>query len=53
MRKTSPFAPAADYMAEQIPGSVKTVIEGAGHAPNIDQPEAFNVAVMTFLKGLE
>jgi pimeloyl-ACP methyl ester carboxylesterase len=27
------------------------VIEGAGHAANIDQPAAFNQALLEFLKG--
>jgi 3-oxoadipate enol-lactonase len=29
-----------------IPGSVLEVIAGAGHLPNIDQPEAFNSALL-------
>jgi pimeloyl-ACP methyl ester carboxylesterase len=44
-----PFLAAADYMASNIPGAVKAVIEGAGHASNIDQPEKFNSAVRAFL----
>jgi pimeloyl-ACP methyl ester carboxylesterase len=36
-------------MASNIPGAVKAVIEGAGHASNIDQPEKFNSAVRAFL----
>jgi pimeloyl-ACP methyl ester carboxylesterase len=40
---------ATDYMAAKIPGAKKVVIPGAGHAANIDQPEAFNRAVMDFL----
>jgi pimeloyl-ACP methyl ester carboxylesterase len=39
-------------MAAKIPGARKVVIEGAGHAANIDRPEAFNAAVMDFLGGL-
>jgi len=45
----TPFLAASDYMAAKIPGAVKVVIEGAGHAANIDQPEAFNRAVLDFL----
>jgi pimeloyl-ACP methyl ester carboxylesterase len=44
-----PFLAAADVMAAKIPGATKVVIEHAGHASNIDQPEAFNSAVLGFL----
>ncbi len=44
-----PFIAATDYMASKIPNATKVVIEGAGHAANIDQPEAFNAAVDDFL----
>lgn len=47
-----PFLKAADYMASHIPGAVKVVLPGAGHAANIDQPDAFNQAVEGFLAGL-
>jgi pimeloyl-ACP methyl ester carboxylesterase len=43
------FLASADYMAAKIPGAEKVVIEGAGHAANIDQPEKFNAAVRSFL----
>ena len=43
------FLAATDYMAAKIPGAEKVILEGAGHAANIDQPEAFNQAVRTFL----
>jgi 3-oxoadipate enol-lactonase len=36
-------------MAAKIPGARLTVIKGAGHLSNIEQPEAFNAAVLTFL----
>lgn len=45
-----PFLNASDYMAAKIPGARKVVIQGAGHAANIDQPEAFNRAVTEFLE---
>jgi pimeloyl-ACP methyl ester carboxylesterase len=44
------FIAAADYMAKTIPDAEKVVIPGAGHAANIDQPEAFNAAVVDYLK---
>ena len=39
------FLAAADYMAAKIPGARKVVLEGAGHAANIDAAEAFNAVV--------
>jgi len=48
----APFLAASDYMAAKIPGAKKAVIEGAGHAANIDRPEAFNAALLEFLGGL-
>jgi pimeloyl-ACP methyl ester carboxylesterase len=44
-----PFLTASDYMAAKIPGARKLVISDAGHASNIDQPEAFNAGVLGFL----
>lgn len=49
----APFLAASDYMAAKIPGAKKAVIEGAGHAANIDMPEAFNAAIVGFLDGLK
>ena len=45
-----PFLNATDYMAAKIPGAAKVVIPDAGHASNIDQPAAFNEAVLQFLE---
>ena len=45
----APFIAASDYMAAKIPGARKVVIPGAGHAANIDQPDAFNAAILGFL----
>jgi pimeloyl-ACP methyl ester carboxylesterase len=50
--KDEPFLAASDYMAAKIPGAKKAVIPDAGHAANIDQPEAFNAAVLGFLADL-
>ncbi len=47
-----PFLAAADYMAGKIPGAEQVVVPGAGHASNVDQPEAFNRSVTEFLAGL-
>jgi pimeloyl-ACP methyl ester carboxylesterase len=49
----TPFIAASDYMAAKIPGAKKAVIDKAGHASNIDQPEAFNAAVLGFLADLK
>jgi hypothetical protein len=40
-------------MAAKIPGAQKVVIPSAGHAVNIDQPQAFIDAVLPFLDGLD
>ncbi len=50
--KDEPFLAATDYMANKIPGAARVVIADAGHASNIDQPVAFNEAVLKFLGGL-
>jgi len=50
--RDTPFLAATDYMAAKIAGSTKVVIDDAGHAANIDQPEAFNRAVLAFLTTL-
>jgi pimeloyl-ACP methyl ester carboxylesterase len=48
----TPFLAASDYMAAKIPGAKKVVIPAAGHAVNIDQPQAFIDAVLPFLDSL-
>ena len=47
--RDTPFLNGSDYMANKIPGARKVVIPDAGHSSNIDQPEAFNRAVLNFL----
>ena len=49
----TPFLAASDYMAAKIPGAEKVTILAASHAANIDQPEAFNAAVLAFLDRIE
>jgi len=46
------FLKATDYMARKIPGAQKLIIPDAAHAVNIDQPDAFNAALLRFLAGL-
>src|ERR1700716_2612863 len=48
----APFLAASDYMAAKIPKAKKVVTPAAGHAVNIDQPQAFIDAVLPFLDGL-
>jgi pimeloyl-ACP methyl ester carboxylesterase len=48
----TPFRAAADYMASKIPGATLAVLDNAGHAANMDQPAAFNEAVLGFLAAL-
>jgi pimeloyl-ACP methyl ester carboxylesterase len=45
------FTPVADaeLMHRLIPGSMLTVVDGAGHLPNLEQPAAFNAALHTYL----
>jgi pimeloyl-ACP methyl ester carboxylesterase len=47
--RDEPFLAATDYMAAKIPGAEKVVLADAGHASNIEQPAAFNAAVLDFL----
>src|SRR5882757_5556810 len=49
----TPFLAASDYMAAKIPDAKKVVVPAAGHAVNIDQPQAFIEAVLPFLDGLD
>ncbi len=42
----------AEALHALLPDSVLTVIEGAGHLPGVEQPEAFNRALLEFLAGL-
>ena len=46
----TPFRNGSDYMANKIPGARLVVIPNAGHAANIDQPQAFNDALRDFLR---
>ena len=50
--KDEPFMAGSQYMANKIPNARLEVIEGAGHASNIDRPEAFNRVLLEFLGSL-
>jgi pimeloyl-ACP methyl ester carboxylesterase len=47
-----PFIGGSEYMAKKIPGGRLEVIEGAGHAANIDKPDDFNRVLLDFLDTL-
>jgi pimeloyl-ACP methyl ester carboxylesterase len=47
-----PFLNSSEMMAAKIPGATRVVVDGAGHAANIDQPEAFDRAVLDFVDEL-
>lgn len=42
----------AERIAETVPGARLVVIPSAGHLPNLEQPEAFNAALVGFLRTL-
>ena len=43
----------ADRLAQAIPGARQVVIPGAGHMANMEEPAAFNRAVLDFLASLD
>ena len=47
-----PLPSAARAMAEKIPGARFEMIRDAGHMVNLEQPQAFNAAVLAFLNRL-
>lgn len=46
------FLAGADYMQRHIPNARKLLIDNAGHAANMDQPDTFNTAVRELLEQL-
>ena len=44
------FVKPGEYMAAKIPGARRVVLPGAGHAANLDRPQAFNAAIADFLE---
>jgi len=47
--KTAPPA-MMERMAQKIPGAEYVLLEGCGHLGPMDQPDAFNAALSSFLK---
>jgi len=50
--KDTPFLQAAEYLSKSIPGAEYVIISEAGHAANLDNVAAFNMAVLDFLRNL-
>jgi pimeloyl-ACP methyl ester carboxylesterase len=46
------YVKSMGYMVSKIPNAESLLVEGAGHAPNIDRPETFNAEVGRFLDRL-
>jgi len=44
---------AGELLARAIPGAQKQMLVDSGHASPMDQPEAFNAAVLEFVRGVE
>jgi 3-oxoadipate enol-lactonase len=49
------FTPLADAraIAERVPGAELVVIDGAAHLPNLEQPDAFNGALVRLLERVD
>ena len=43
----------ADILGSSIEGARKVVLAGAGHVPNMEQPDEFNRTVLEFLHDVE
>jgi pimeloyl-ACP methyl ester carboxylesterase len=44
---------AADLMANEIKGAQKVIIPNSAHLQNMENPQLFNEAVLSFLDGLK
>ncbi|MFK0104278.1 alpha/beta fold hydrolase [Streptomyces sp. NPDC091217] len=43
---------AAERLAREVPDGRAEVVEGVGHYPNLEKPEAFNTLLLDFLRAL-
>ncbi len=50
--KDEAYHTPTEYLTARIPDARKVVIQGAGHAANLQRPQAFNDAVLAFLGSL-
>jgi pimeloyl-ACP methyl ester carboxylesterase len=46
-------APMMERMAAKIPGAKFVLLPGLGHLPNLENPAAFDAAVLAFLRDLK
>ena len=46
------FLGSSEYMAKKIPGARLVLVDGAGHAANMEKPDEFNAALLDFLDAL-
>ena len=46
------FHDVADRIAARLPGAERVLISGAGHVPNMEEPDRFDAAVLAFLDRL-
>jgi pimeloyl-ACP methyl ester carboxylesterase len=46
------FVKPGEYMAAKIPGATRVVLPNAGHAANLDQTQAFNAALTSFVESV-
>jgi pimeloyl-ACP methyl ester carboxylesterase len=51
-QEDKPFIGSSEYMAKKIPGAQMVTIAGGGHAVTLEQPDAFNAALLEFLDNL-
>jgi pimeloyl-ACP methyl ester carboxylesterase len=47
-----PYLPYLDLYARQIPQCFKHTVPQAGHLSSLENPQAFNEIVLSFLRGL-
>ena len=45
------FVAIADHLAATVPDARRETIAGAGHLPSLEQPAAFDAAVLPFVEG--
>jgi pimeloyl-ACP methyl ester carboxylesterase len=50
--KDKQFLAAADHMTAKLPNVTKVVVDDAGHAVNLHQPEAVNAALAELIRGV-
>jgi pimeloyl-ACP methyl ester carboxylesterase len=50
--KDEPYLRASEVMEKRMPQARRVMIPGAGHVVNLDEPQAFDRAVLGFLEGL-